>query len=122
MKRGPLGRCEQTTVRTEQNDNDKASRYMKPMDESTREKDLAMRSNNEELSGDTSELLKRLKAKTEENKEKNARTVATKTYLNNQVCNRMRSFKSGGLLYYVKSLNQSCLLFTPFIICHETTK
>mmetsp|Transcript_40244 Transcript_40244/g.47081 ORF Transcript_40244/g.47081 Transcript_40244/m.47081 type:complete len:448 (-) Transcript_40244:295-1638(-) len=87
VKRGPLGRCEKTIVRTEQNDNDKASRYMKPMDESTREKDLAMRSNNEELPGDTSELLKRLKAKTEENKEKNARTVATKTYLNNQGAN-----------------------------------
>mmetsp|Transcript_14283 Transcript_14283/g.31276 ORF Transcript_14283/g.31276 Transcript_14283/m.31276 type:complete len:202 (-) Transcript_14283:707-1312(-) len=84
VKRGPLGKCEKTELRTPENDNDKASKYMNKMAPRIQEKDMAMRASSDGSEG--SELVKKLLAQTEENREKNERIVQRKTLANDQVC------------------------------------
>ena len=69
-------------MRTEQNDNDKAKKYFRDPAEILREKNAVLRgSENEEGNA----LVEKLKAQSEENKEKNRLMVELKTFENDQV-------------------------------------
>jgi len=82
-KRGPLGKCERTEVRTVENDNDRASKYMKNEGARIQERDMAMRETaNADAEG--SVLIQKLMRQTEENKERNEKIVASKTLANDQ--------------------------------------
>lgn len=80
VKRGPLGACQKTETRTAANDNDKAAKYFKG-------KDKVAGTAGEETSEDESELMTRLKRKTEDNREKNEQAVKIKTFENDQAAN-----------------------------------
>jgi hypothetical protein len=79
VKRGPLGACTKTEIRTAENDNDKAEKYFAGKDKTVRQSSATTASDDEDL-----ELVKRLRQKTEENREKNERAVMIKTFENNQ--------------------------------------
>jgi hypothetical protein len=78
VKRGPLGACTKTEIRTAENDNDKAEKYFAGKDKTVRQSS-ATTASDEDI-----ELVKRLRQKTEENREKNERAVMIKTFENNQ--------------------------------------
>lgn len=82
VKRGPLGACLQTEMRTDQNDNDKAKKYFRDPAEILREKNAVLRGSDEE-GGNA--LVEKLKAQSEENKEKNRLAVELRTFENDQV-------------------------------------
>ena len=81
-KRGPLGACLKTEVRTETNDNDKAKKYFRDPLEILREKNAVLRGSEEE---EGNALVEKLKAQTETNKEKNRLDVERRTFENDQV-------------------------------------
>mmetsp|Transcript_31090 Transcript_31090/g.66608 ORF Transcript_31090/g.66608 Transcript_31090/m.66608 type:complete len:319 (+) Transcript_31090:58-1014(+) len=82
-KRGPLGACLETTVRTSQNDNDKANKYfLDPSEDVKRKREQMLSSLNEESEGNA--LIQKLRMQSEENREKNEMTVRQKTLLNDQ--------------------------------------
>ena len=83
IKRGPLGKCEKTQVRTLENDNDKASKYMKTQSTTVKSKDDKMRSSSDGT--DDSPLIQRLKQQTEDNRERNELIVKQKTIENDLV-------------------------------------
>lgn len=85
IKRGPLGACTKTEMRTEQNDNDKAKKYFKDPAEKLRERNAVLRGTDNEEE-DANVLVEKLKAQTETNKEKNRLAVERKTFENDQVC------------------------------------
>jgi hypothetical protein len=72
-------------LRTEKNDNDKAKKYFRDPAEILREKNAVLRGSEEE-SGNA--LVEKLKARTEENKEKNRLAVEVRTFENDQVRTR----------------------------------
>ena len=83
-KRGPLGACTKTVYRTAENDNDKAATYMGKPSELVSQKDReARRSSSEEDAGNA--LIEKLKQRSEDNSEKNARVVEQRTQLNDAV-------------------------------------
>ena len=83
-KRGPLGACTKTVYRTAENDNDKAATYMGKPSELVSQKDReARRSSSEEDAGNA--LIEKLKQRSEDNSEKNARLVEQRTQLNDAV-------------------------------------
>ncbi len=83
-KRGPLGACLETTVRTAQNDNDKALKYFKdPSEEVKRKQERMITTGYEESEGNA--LIDKLRKQSEDNKEKNDMIVRQKTLLNDQV-------------------------------------
>lgn len=79
VKRGPLGACTKTEKRTPENDNDKAAAYFKINEQKS--SGVVAKSDDVE---EGSELLKRLRQKTDENREKNEQAVKIKTFENNQ--------------------------------------
>jgi len=82
-KRGPLGACLETTVRTAQNDNDKALKYFKdPSEEVKRKQERMITTGYEESEGNA--LIDKLRKQSEDNKEKNDMIVRQKTLLNDQ--------------------------------------
>jgi hypothetical protein len=83
-KRGPLGACLESVVRTESNDNDKAKQYFRDPSEIVRQKEATLRAAAEETQGNA--LIEKLRQQTEDNKEKNRLTVERKTFENDQVC------------------------------------
>ena len=83
-KRGPLGACLETTLRTAQNDNDKSLEYFKdPSEEVKRRQAKVIAGGVEEEEGN--ELIQRLRRQSEENREKNENEVRIKTLMNDQV-------------------------------------
>lgn len=82
-KRGPLGACLETTMRTTQNDNDKALKYFKdPSAEVKRRQERMLQTMDEDSEGNA--LIQKLRKQSEDNKEKNDLTVLQKTLLNDQ--------------------------------------
>mmetsp|Transcript_2099 Transcript_2099/g.4075 ORF Transcript_2099/g.4075 Transcript_2099/m.4075 type:complete len:322 (+) Transcript_2099:98-1063(+) len=82
-KRGPLGACLETTVRTVQNDNDKAIKYFVDPSAKVKERQERMLRTEEELS-EGNVLITKLRKQSVDNKEKNDNTVRVKTLLNDQ--------------------------------------
>lgn len=83
-KRGPLGACLETTIRTVDNDNDKANKYFKDPSEKVKAKQAQMLSSQEE-DNEGNALIQKLRKQSEDNKEKNDLIVRQKTLLNDQV-------------------------------------
>jgi len=81
VKRGPLGACTKTEVRTAENNNDKAEKYFVVKEKSIRQTSA------ENYDDEDIELVKKLRQKTVENKEKNEQAVMIKTFENNQSAN-----------------------------------
>uniref|UniRef100_A0A7S2N2D9 Uncharacterized protein n=1 Tax=Helicotheca tamesis TaxID=374047 RepID=A0A7S2N2D9_9STRA len=81
-KRGPLGACLETVVRTEDNDNDKASKYFIDPKVYVKSREDALKAAEEESEG--SELIRKLRQQTEANKERNELIVRQKTLENDQ--------------------------------------
>lgn len=83
-KRGPLGACLETTIRTAENDNDKASKYFKDPSEKMRARQAqALATQEEDNEGNA--LIQKLRKQSVDNKEKNDLIVRQKTLLNDQV-------------------------------------
>lgn len=82
-KRGPLGACLKTEMRTSENDNDKSQKYFRDQGDLIREKEEVLRGS---ASTEGNDLINKLKKQTEENREKNELYVQRKTFENNQVC------------------------------------
>jgi len=76
VKRGPLGACLKTEVRTAENDNDKATQYFSKVVKSPEN----LKENTYETQ--ESDLIKKLRQQTEDNREKNAKIVRAKTLMN----------------------------------------
>ena len=83
-KRGPLGACLETTTRTVGNDNDKSDAYFRDPSETLKKK-YSAQLEAEETKDNGSDLIKKLKQQTEDNKDKNALIVKQKTLQNNLV-------------------------------------
>lgn len=82
-KRGPLGACLETTIRTKENDNDKASKYFVDPSEKMRARQAqALASQEEDNEGNA--LIQKLRKQSLDNKEKNDLIVRQKTLLNDQ--------------------------------------
>ena len=81
-KRGVLGACLETQVRTLENDNDKANKYFRVQPDIVKMKDAEARLPE---SSEGNALIERLRRQTEENKERNALLVEQKTFENDQV-------------------------------------
>mmetsp|Transcript_13699 Transcript_13699/g.29734 ORF Transcript_13699/g.29734 Transcript_13699/m.29734 type:complete len:329 (-) Transcript_13699:250-1236(-) len=82
-KRGPLGACLETSVRTVQNDNDKALKYFKdPSAEVKKRQERMLQSAAEDSEGNA--LIQKLRKQSEDNKEKNDLAVLQKTLMNDQ--------------------------------------
>ncbi|KAL3758541.1 hypothetical protein ACHAWU_008295 [Discostella pseudostelligera] len=82
-KRGPLGACLETTLRTSENDNDKALSYFKdpaPALKLRRQQDIDTL--NQESEGN--ELIQKLRRQSLDNKEKNDLAVLQKTLMNDR--------------------------------------
>ena len=69
-------------MRNDVNDNDKAKKYFRDPAEILREKNAVLRGSEEE---EGNELVEKLKAQTEKNKEKNRLAVERRTFENDQV-------------------------------------
>lgn len=90
VKRGPLGACTKTEMRTVDNDNDKATKYFKDPQDSLREKYSATQLQTIDdgetrkviLASDGNELIERLKQQSEDNKVKNDKIIRAKTLQN----------------------------------------
>lgn len=78
-KRGALGACKKTEMRTQSNDNDKADKYFQQPSELVKRKDSEAREG-EDIEGN--ELIERLRKKSEDNSEKNELLVYQRTLLN----------------------------------------
>lgn len=78
-KRGPLGACLKTEIRTEENENDKAAKYFRQPTELVKRKDSEARTAE---SSEGNVLIERLKKQSEENSEKNELLVYQRTLMN----------------------------------------
>jgi len=77
-KRGPLGACLETTVRTVDNDNDKALKYFKdPAPDVKRKQERMLTQLDEDSEGNT--LIQKLRKQSVDNKDKNDQAVQLKT-------------------------------------------
>lgn len=83
-KRGPLGACLETTIRTAENDNDKASKYFRDPSEKVKARQAQALANQEE-DNEGNALIQKLRKQSVDNKEKNDMIVRQKTLLNDQV-------------------------------------
>lgn len=82
-RRGPLGACLETTIRTTENDNDKALKYFKdPSVEAKQRQQQSLQTLNEDSEGNA--LILKLRKQSMDNKEKNDMIVRQKTLLNDQ--------------------------------------
>ncbi|KAK1743893.1 hypothetical protein QTG54_005490 [Skeletonema marinoi] len=82
-KRGPLGACLETTIRTVDNDNDKASKYFVDPSEKMKARQAAALATQEE-DNEGNALIQKLRKQSVDNKEKNDLIVRQKTLLNDQ--------------------------------------
>lgn len=92
VKRGPLGACQKTELRTENNDNDKASKYFRDPQEKMREKYSAAQlqaidsgdgvTTKTVADSEGNELIEKLRQASLDNKEKNDRIIRAKTLQN----------------------------------------
>ena len=82
VKRGPLGACQKTELRTESNDNDIAKKYFSDPSDLIKQKEAAMRAESEDA-GNT--LIQKLRQQSIDNQEKNDLYVARKTFEADQV-------------------------------------
>lgn len=86
VKRGPLGACQKTELRTADNDNDKSNKYFKDPAERLKEKYSAAQlqsiDNTIDTSSEGNELIEKLRQASLDNKEKNDRIVRAKTLQN----------------------------------------
>ena len=82
MKRGILGKCVKTQLRTAENDNDVALKYFQEPTDLVKKKDLQSRTA-EETEGNV--LIQKLKQQSEDNREKNDLIVQQKTFMNDKV-------------------------------------
>lgn len=90
VKRGPLGKCTKTEVRTAENDNDKATKYFKDPQANMKEKYSAAQlqfiddgdKQKVVLASDGNELIDRLKQQSIDNKERNDKIIRAKTLQN----------------------------------------
>lgn len=80
-KRGPLGACLKTITRTDANDNDVAKRYFRDPSDLIKQKEAAMRENDD----DGNALIQKLRQQSADNQEKNDLYVARKTFEADQV-------------------------------------
>eukprot|EP00529_Nitzschia_sp_RCC80_P030605 CAMPEP_0113493448 /NCGR_PEP_ID=MMETSP0014_2-20120614/28597_1 /TAXON_ID=2857 /ORGANISM="Nitzschia sp." /LENGTH=292 /DNA_ID=CAMNT_0000387311 /DNA_START=56 /DNA_END=934 /DNA_ORIENTATION=- /assembly_acc=CAM_ASM_000159 len=78
VKRGPLGACTKTELRTTENENDKSEKYFKQPTELVKRKDEEARQADDE----GNELIARLKQQSEDNREKNDLLVKQRTMVN----------------------------------------
>jgi len=87
VKRGPLGACQKTELRTETNDNDVAKKYFRDPSDLIKQKEAAMRAESEDAGNS---LIEKLRQQSIDNQEKNDLYVARKTFEADQV--RMKCF------------------------------
>ncbi len=88
-----MGACTQTATRTEENDNDKATKYFKDPAESLKEKYRASQlqsigdgeTSKLVLASDGNELIEKLRQQSLDNKEKNDKIIRAKTLQNDMV-------------------------------------
>ena len=108
-KRGLLGACLETAVRTPENDNDKSAKYFRDPTELVKEKEAKMRASS---NTEGSMLIEKLRQQTEDNREKNELLVKQKTAQNDQVrCS----------LDLVQHINTyMCEGFDVFFVTHAT--
>lgn len=78
-KRGPLGACQKTEKRTQENENDKSEKYFRQPTELVKRKDFEARTAE---SSEGNLLIERLKKQSEENSEKNELLVYQRTLMN----------------------------------------
>ena len=87
MKRGPLGACLKTELRTQENDNDIAKKYFGDPSISIQQQRTALlqrqRAADDETDGNA--LIQKLRQQSNENREKNELYVARKTFEADQV-------------------------------------
>mmetsp|Transcript_15574 Transcript_15574/g.23050 ORF Transcript_15574/g.23050 Transcript_15574/m.23050 type:complete len:249 (-) Transcript_15574:589-1335(-) len=81
-KRGPLGACTETALRTAENDNDKASQYFVDPAKYVKARQDALAAAEKESEGNA--LIIKLRQQTEDNKERNELIVRQKTIENDQ--------------------------------------
>jgi hypothetical protein len=85
VKRGPLGACTKTELRTAENENDKSEKYFRQPTELVKRKDNEARQS-ATAEDEGNELIARLKQQTEDNREKNELLVKQRTMVNDAVC------------------------------------
>jgi len=98
VKRGPLGACQKTELRTETNDNDVAKKYFRDPSDLIKQKEAAMRAESEDAGNS---LIEKLRQQSIDNQEKNDLYVARKTFEADQV--HMKCFVIFDLLCYALS-------------------
>mmetsp|Transcript_46798 Transcript_46798/g.98292 ORF Transcript_46798/g.98292 Transcript_46798/m.98292 type:complete len:317 (-) Transcript_46798:239-1189(-) len=82
-KRGPLGACTETAIRTVENDNDKALKYFKdPSDKVKKRQEKMLQTMEDDSEGNA--LIQKLRKQSADNKETNDLIVRQKTLLNDQ--------------------------------------
>jgi hypothetical protein len=79
VKRGPLGACTKTEMRTAENENDVSEKYFRQPTELVKRKDAEARTVE---SNEGNALIERLKKQTEDNREKNELLVKQRTMIN----------------------------------------
>jgi hypothetical protein len=82
VKRGPLGACTKTELRTQDNENDVSEKYFQQPTELVKRKDTQARQLPDE---EGNALIERLKKQTEDNREKNELLVKQRTMMNDSV-------------------------------------
>jgi hypothetical protein len=82
-KRGPLGACLKTEMRTQENDNDIAKKYFREPAVLIQEQKTAVSLSSDDIDGNT--LIQKLRQQSIDNKEKNDLYVARKTFEADQV-------------------------------------
>ena len=85
VKRGPLGACTKTELRTSENENDVSEKYFQQPTELVKRKDYASRTQTP-ADEEGNALIERLKKQTEDNREKNELIVKQRTMINDAVC------------------------------------
>jgi hypothetical protein len=106
-KRGPLGACQKTERRTQENENDKSEKYFQQPTELVKRKDSEARTAE---SSEGNLLIERLKKQSEENSEKNELLVYQRTLMNDSV-------SPDFLLDLFHSLFQLALIRFLIVVC-----
>ena len=112
-KRGPLGACLETAIRTVENDNDKANKYFVDPGEKLKARQARQAEEDEATEGNA--LIQKLRTQSVDNKEKNDLIVLQKTLINDQVrkgfCCAAENCFCHVLYYFVNMNNTSCIIF-----------
>ena len=84
-KRGPLGACLKTEMRTSENDNDVAKKYFRDPAVIVQQQKFAVLQKSDQDSDDGNALIQKLRQQSVDNREKNDLYVARKTFEADQV-------------------------------------